>query len=66
MGIAGLETSQSGILREILLGEVRIAPVAYDSTSSSTESLLGWGAFRKNRMIVDFEKKRVWIEPPFR
>jgi hypothetical protein len=65
MGIAGLETSQSGALREIQTGDIRIAPAAYDSTSSNTESLLGWGAFRKNRMVIDFEKKKVWIEPPF-
>lgn len=62
MGIAGLETSRSGTLREVRLGNIRLSPVEFDSSPSSSDSLLGWGAFRNRRIVLDFLKKRVWVE----
>jgi hypothetical protein len=61
MGVAGLETSRRGVLREVRIGAIRMAPVDFDSTAPGTDSILGWGAFRKHRMVLDFQRRKVWV-----
>jgi predicted aspartyl protease len=61
MGVAGLETSRRGLLKEVAVGGIRIAPISFDSTATGTDPLLGWGAFRNRRIVLDFVEHRVWV-----
>jgi hypothetical protein len=63
MGVGGIEHEQVGVLCEAQLGSLRIAPLEFDTSVSSSEMLLGWLPFKQTRMTIDFEKKKVWVEP---
>lgn len=64
MGIAGLETSLRGTLEEVAVGPIRLAPVEFDATAADSDSLLGWGAFRNRRIVLDFKHNKVWVNSP--
>jgi len=63
MGVGGIEHEQVGVLREAELGSLRMVPLEFDTSVSSNEMLLGWLPFKQTRMTIDFEKKKVWVEP---
>jgi hypothetical protein len=63
MGVGGIEVEHVGLLKEAYLGNVRLTPLEFDTSSGSREALLGWGPFRRHRITLDFEKSRVWVEP---
>jgi len=63
MGVGGVEQEYVGVLREASLGSVRITPLEFDISAGSAEMLLGWLPFKQSRMTIDFERKKVWVEP---
>lgn len=63
MGVGGIEIEQVGALHGAQLGKVRIEPLEFDTIPGSTETLLGWGPFKKNRITIDFTRRQIWIEP---
>ena len=63
MGVGGVEIEQVGLLYGAQLGQVRIEPLEFDTSPGSTEALLGWAPFKKNRITIDFTRRRVWVEP---
>lgn len=63
MGVGGVEIEQVGLLYGAQLGQVRIEPLEFDTSPGSTEALLGWAPFKKNRITLDFTRRKLWIEP---
>ncbi|RFC45295.1 MAG: Aspartyl protease [Verrucomicrobia bacterium] len=63
MGVGGIEHEKVGVLREAELGTLRMVPLEFDTSPSSNDILLGWLPFKQTRMTIDFEKKKVWVEP---
>lgn len=63
MGVGGVETEQVGQLNGAYLGQVRIEPLEFDTSPGTTEALLGWAPFKKNRITIDFERRKIWVEP---
>jgi hypothetical protein len=63
MGVGGVEIEQVGQLRGAQVGMVRIEPLEFDTSSASTEALLGWGPFKENRITIDFPRRKIWVEP---
>lgn len=63
MGVGGIEHEQVGVLREAELGTLRMVPLEFDTSPGSSDMLLGWLPFKQTRMTIDFEKKKVWVEP---
>ncbi len=64
MGVGGVETERVGVLKEGILGSLRMAPLEFDTSPGSNDVLLGWLPFKESRMTIDFEKRKVWVEPP--
>jgi hypothetical protein len=62
MGVGGVEVEDVGVLREAKLGNLKISPLEFDTTSSTTETLIGWGPFKNSRLTVDFIKNKIWFE----
>lgn len=63
MGVGGVEQEHVGVLREATIGNVRMTPLEFDMSAGSTDILLGWLPFKQSRITLDFEKKKVWVEP---
>jgi hypothetical protein len=63
MGVGGVEIEQVGQLYGAQLGQVRIEPLEFDTSPGSTEALLGWAPFKKNKITIDFTRHKIWIEP---
>jgi len=63
MGVGGVEIEQVGLLYGAQLGQDRIEPLEFDTSPGSTEALLGWAPFKKNRITIDFTRHKLWIEP---
>jgi hypothetical protein len=63
MGVGGVETEQVGQLHGAYLGQVRIEPLEFDTSPGTTEALLGWAPFKKNRITIDFIRRKIWVEP---
>jgi len=63
MGVGGVEQEHVGILKEAEMGSVRMTPLEFDTSAASREILLGWLPFKQSRITIDFEKKKVWVEP---
>jgi hypothetical protein len=63
MGVGGVETEQVGQLLGASLGQVRIEPLEFDTSPGTTEALLGWAPFKKNRITIDFTRHKIWVEP---
>jgi hypothetical protein len=63
MGVGGVEQEHVGVLKEAMLGSVRMIPLEFDISSGSEAILLGWLPFNQSRITLDFEKKMVWVEP---
>ena len=63
MGVGGVEIEQVGLLYGAQLGQVRIEPLEFDTSPGSTEALLGWAPFKKNRITLDFTRRTLWVEP---
>ena len=66
MGVGGIEVEHVGLLREAQMGGVRISPLEFDTSAGSSDALLGWGPFKRHRITLDFERKKVWVEPASR
>ncbi len=64
MGIAGLETALRGTFNQVTVGNIVLGPVDFDATAADSDSLLGWGAFRTRRIVLDFKHKKVWVSAP--
>jgi hypothetical protein len=62
MGVGGVEVEDVGVLREAKIGNLKISPLEFDTTSSTTETLLGWGPFKNSRLTIDFVKNKIWFE----
>lgn len=62
MGVGGVEQERVGILREAILGNLRLTPLEFDTSTGGSDTLLGWLPFRKNRITLDFERRKVWVE----
>lgn len=62
MGVGGVELENVGVLREVRLGNLKISPLEYDTTLSTTETLLGWGPFKNHRLTIDFARNKIWFE----
>lgn len=62
MGVGGIEVEHVGLLKEARLGSLRISPLEFDTSAGSNDALLGWGPFRRHRITLDFEQKKVWVE----
>lgn len=62
MGVGGVEKEQVGILKEAILGNLRLTPLEFDTSAGGSDTLLGWLPFRKNRITLDFERRKVWVE----
>jgi hypothetical protein len=63
MGVGGVEIEQVGQLSGAQLGQVRIEPLEFDTSPGSTETLIGWAPFKKNRITIDFTQRKIWVEP---
>ena len=63
MGVGGVEIEDVGVLREVRLGNLKISPLEYDTTLSTTETLIGWGPFKNHRLTIDFTRNKIWFEP---
>jgi len=63
MGVGGVEVEHVGLLREAQVGSVRMSPLEFDTSAGSSDALLGWGPFKRHRITLDFEQKKVWVEP---
>jgi hypothetical protein len=63
MGVGGVEVEQVGHLYGAHLGQVRIEPLEFDTSPGTTEALLGWAPFKKNRITIDFTRHKIWVEP---
>jgi hypothetical protein len=61
MGIAGLETALRGTFEEVTVGPIHLKGVEFDATTADSDSLLGWGALRTRRIVLDFTHRKVWI-----
>ena len=64
MGVGGVEVEDVSVLREARIGNLKISPLEFDTTSSTTETLLGWGPFKNSRLTIDFVKNKIWFERP--
>ncbi len=62
MGVGGVEVEDVGVLREVRLGNLKISPLEYDTTLSTTETLIGWGPFKRHRLTIDFTRNKIWLE----
>ncbi|MEI6712119.1 MAG: retropepsin-like aspartic protease [Verrucomicrobiota bacterium] len=62
MGVGGVVMEETGQLKEARVGDLRITPVEYDTSEGCTEAMLGWGAFRNQRITIDFQRNCVWVE----
>jgi hypothetical protein len=62
MGVGGVEVEDVGVLKEAKIGNLKISPLEFDTTSSTTETLLGWGPFKNSRLTIDFVKNKIWFE----
>jgi hypothetical protein len=62
MGVGGVEHERVGILREAILGNLRLTPLEFDTSTGGSHTLLGWLPFSKNRITIDFERRKVWVE----
>ena len=62
MGVGGVEVEDVGVLREAKIGNLKISPLEFDTTSSTTETLLGWGPFKNSKLTIDFVKNKIWFE----
>ena len=62
MGVGGVEIEDVGVLREARLGNLKISPLEYDTTLSTTETLIGWGPFKNHRFTIDFTRNKIWFE----
>ena len=62
MGVGGVEQERVGILREAILGNLRLTPLEFDTSAGGSDTLLGWLPFRKNRITIDFDRRKVWVE----
>ena len=62
MGVGGVEQERVGILREAILGNLRLTPLEFDTSSGGSDTLLGWLPFRKNKITIDFDRRKVWVE----
>lgn len=63
MGVGGVEQEHVGVLQEAEIGSVRMIPLEFDTSAASRDNLLGWLPFKQSRITIDFEKKKVWVEP---
>jgi hypothetical protein len=52
-----------GHLYGAYLGQVRIEPLEFDTSPGTTEALLGWAPFKRNRITIDFIRRKIWVEP---
>jgi hypothetical protein len=57
MGVGGVEIEDVGVLREARLGNLKISPLEYDTTLSTTETLIGWGPFITGSRLISPETK---------
>lgn len=64
MGVGGVEMERVGVFKEATLDTLRMRPLEFDTSPGSRDVLLGWLPFSQNRMTIDFEKKRIWVEAP--
>jgi hypothetical protein len=51
-----------GVFKEATLDTLHVRPLEFDISPGSRDVLLGWLPFSQNRMTIDFEKKRIWVE----
>lgn len=63
MGVGGVEQEHVGLLKEAEIGSVRMIPLEFDTSAGSRDILLGWLPFKQSRITIDFERKKVWVEP---
>ena len=62
MGVGGVEVEDVGVLREARIGNLKISPIEFDTTASTTETLIGWGPFKNHRFTIDFVRNKIWFE----
>ena len=62
LGVGGVEIEDVGVLRDVRLGNLKISPLEYDTTLSTTETLIGWGPFKNHRLTIDFTRNKIWFE----